>query len=81
MQPYTIGIDTGGTFTDAVLLDNGSGVVLASIKTPTTHYRLSLGIATALGEILRQHFPESGGVGNAVGAARIGLAASRMATS
>jgi N-methylhydantoinase A/oxoprolinase/acetone carboxylase beta subunit len=55
MQPYTIGIDTGGTFTDAVLLDNGSGAVLASVKTPTTHYRLSEGIATALGEILRQH--------------------------
>jgi len=55
MHNYIIGIDTGGTFTDAVLLDTGDGTILATTKTPTTHYRLSEGIATALGEILRLH--------------------------
>jgi N-methylhydantoinase A/oxoprolinase/acetone carboxylase beta subunit len=55
MHNYIIGIDTGGTFTDAVLLDKGDGTILATAKTPTTHYRLSAGIATALTEILRLH--------------------------
>jgi N-methylhydantoinase A/oxoprolinase/acetone carboxylase beta subunit len=55
MHNYIIGIDTGGTFTDAVLLDKGDGTILATAKTPTTHYRLSEGITTALAEILRLH--------------------------
>ena len=38
-----LGIDVGGTFTDAVLLDNGNAAtkgvaqVLAQAKVPTTH--------------------------------------------
>ena len=29
MSTYCVGIDTGGTFTDAVLMDNASGQIVA----------------------------------------------------
>jgi len=45
---YGIGIDTGGTYTDAVVYDLDSGKVLAKGKSPTTHHELSLGIGNAL---------------------------------
>jgi N-methylhydantoinase A/oxoprolinase/acetone carboxylase beta subunit len=53
MQKYIIGIDTGGTFTDAVLLDKYSAKVLATAKKSTTHFALEKGIGEALGELLR----------------------------
>ena len=49
---YVIGIDTGGTFTDAAVLDRSSHRVVAKAKSPTTHHDLALGIARALGEAL-----------------------------
>ncbi len=49
-----LGIDTGGTYTDAVLLDEGSGVV-ASAKALTTKHNLSIGIRNALDAVLPQH--------------------------
>ena len=48
-----IGIDTGGTFTDAVLFHDQRGV-LASSKALTTQHDLSLGIRTALETILKK---------------------------
>jgi len=51
MQKYIIGIDTGGTYTDAVLLDVQSGDVLAAAKKPTTHYQLAQGTGEALAEL------------------------------
>lgn len=42
-----LGIDTGGTCTDAVLLDEADGLV-ASAKSLTTHHDLYQGIATAV---------------------------------
>lgn len=47
MNPV-IGIDTGGTCTDAVLFDTDSGRVLGSHKTLTTHDHLTEGILNAL---------------------------------
>ena len=47
---YGLGIDTGGTFTDAVLLDNAKQVV-ATAKSLTTHYELAQGIAGALAQL------------------------------
>ena len=50
-----LGIDTGGTFTDAVLLDDevsGVAAIIASAKAPTTHHALSIGIAEAVGAVL-----------------------------
>ncbi len=48
MQKYTIGIDTGGTYTDAVLLENHSGRIVAKAKVPTTHFDLARGTGEAL---------------------------------
>src|SRR5512141_1513089 len=47
-----LGIDTGGTFTDGVLLDSSSGAVLASAKVPTTHADLRVCIADILGRLV-----------------------------
>ncbi len=54
-----LGIDTGGTYTDAVLLDDRSGVV-ASAKALTTKHDLSIGIRNALDAVLPQHSPGIG---------------------
>ncbi len=47
-----LGIDTGGTYTDAALVDHDSGAVLASAKSLTTRHDLSIGIAGAVGAVL-----------------------------
>jgi N-methylhydantoinase A/oxoprolinase/acetone carboxylase beta subunit len=44
----TLGIDTGGTHTDAVALDPATGRVVAWHKAPTTHADLGLGISAAI---------------------------------
>ncbi|WP_028583608.1 hydantoinase/oxoprolinase N-terminal domain-containing protein [Desulfogranum mediterraneum] len=54
MSRYCIGIDTGGTFTDAVLLDTASQEVIHHAKERTTHHDLSIGVGRALGRLLRQ---------------------------
>ena len=46
-----LGIDTGGTYTDAVLFDFGSERVVGFSKAPTTHEDLVLGIRQALSEL------------------------------
>ncbi len=46
-----LGIDTGGTYTDAVLVDQHRGTLLASAKALTTHHDLALGIAGALRQV------------------------------
>ena len=43
-----LGIDTGGTYTDAVLLDRERDRIVRTAKSPTTYQDLSLGIAHAL---------------------------------
>jgi N-methylhydantoinase A/oxoprolinase/acetone carboxylase beta subunit len=48
-----VGIDTGGTFTDAVLMD-GAGTVLGTVKEPTTHDRLEIGIRNAITALLQR---------------------------
>ncbi len=48
-----LGIDTGGTFTDAVLLAGGSRVVAAA-KALTTHWDLALGIGNAIRAVLAE---------------------------
>ena len=44
-----LGIDTGGTYTDAVVYDEAHRRVIAKAKAPTTHHDLSVGIAEAIG--------------------------------
>ena len=41
---YGLGIDTGGTFTDAVILDLDDNTVVAKRKSRTTHEDLSIGL-------------------------------------
>ncbi|MFO8112498.1 MAG: hydantoinase/oxoprolinase family protein [Desulfosalsimonadaceae bacterium] len=45
---YVVGIDTGGTYTDGVLMDYRSRQVLASGKTLTTREDLSIGVVDVL---------------------------------
>jgi N-methylhydantoinase A/oxoprolinase/acetone carboxylase beta subunit len=47
---YFLGIDTGGTFTDAVLLDDRKQVIAAA-KSLTTRFDLALGIGGALDKL------------------------------
>jgi len=48
-----LGIDTGGTYTDAVLVDHISGRVLAKAKALTSYHDLSIGIGQAVTEVLQ----------------------------
>jgi N-methylhydantoinase A/oxoprolinase/acetone carboxylase beta subunit len=56
--PIGLGVDCGGTYTDAVIYDLEAGNVLASAKYPTTHHDLTLCIDGVLGclpsELLRE---------------------------
>ncbi len=54
-----LGIDTGGTYTDAVLYDEQKGVV-SSAKALTTKHDLSIGIRNALEAVLPRPLPDIG---------------------
>lgn len=49
---YVMGVDTGGTCTDAVLVDAVTRRVVASAKRPTTHHDLGRGMAGAMAAAL-----------------------------
>jgi len=51
-QGLWLGLDTGGTFTDAVLLGDGQRVI-ASAKALTTPWNLAIGIGKAIRAVLR----------------------------
>ncbi len=53
MDTYCIGIDTGGTFTDAVAVRLADNSIVAQSKTRTTHNDLALGVGTALQELFQ----------------------------
>ncbi len=55
---YLIGVDTGGTYTDAAVLDAASHKVLASAKALTTRGDLSIGVCEAIEQAL-QALPEA----------------------
>ena len=57
-----LGIDTGGTYTDAVLVDHTSGELLAAAKALTTYDDLSLGIGEAIAAALDQQATAPGAV-------------------
>ncbi|HIP37876.1 MAG TPA: hydantoinase/oxoprolinase family protein [Desulfocapsa sulfexigens] len=54
MSKYIIGIDTGGTYTDAVLLDETDKKILATAKVTTNHHRLALSTGKALATLLQK---------------------------
>jgi N-methylhydantoinase A/oxoprolinase/acetone carboxylase beta subunit len=49
-----LGIDTGGTYTDAALLDHASGRILCTAKALTTRRDLSIGIGQAMDAVFDQ---------------------------
>jgi N-methylhydantoinase A len=51
-ETMRVSIDVGGTFTDAILVDEIKGS-FSYMKTPTTHHDLAQGVLNALEEILR----------------------------
>ncbi|MFQ5576703.1 MAG: hydantoinase/oxoprolinase family protein, partial [Anaerolineae bacterium] len=52
MTDLVLGIDTGGTYTDGVLLESATRRVVAATKTLTTHHNLSICILQALDALL-----------------------------
>jgi N-methylhydantoinase A/oxoprolinase/acetone carboxylase beta subunit len=52
MRCCRIGIDTGGTCTDGVLIDNSTLEVVHSAKEPTTHHDLGIGVGRVLKKLL-----------------------------
>lgn len=49
---FALGIDTGGTYTDAVLVEQDGGNVVASAKALTTRHDLAVGISQAVERVL-----------------------------
>jgi N-methylhydantoinase A/oxoprolinase/acetone carboxylase beta subunit len=47
-----LGIDTGGTYTDAVLYDDTHRTLVVKAKSPTTHHDLAIGICGAIDAVL-----------------------------
>ncbi|MEM8707608.1 MAG: hydantoinase/oxoprolinase family protein [Actinomycetota bacterium] len=45
---YALGVDTGGTYTDAVVYDERAREIVAKAKSPTTHDDLAIGIGKAI---------------------------------
>lgn len=54
-----IGIDTGGTCTDAVIYRRDDKTILASAKAPTTKENLSIGIGAALDQLPKELLAEA----------------------
>ena len=50
---FILGVDTGGTYTDAVILEDEERVIAFS-KALTTHSDLSLGIGSAIQKAVKQ---------------------------
>ena len=59
---WILGVDTGGTYTDAVIYDEGSGTLLAKAKAPTTHDDLAVGIGEAIDWVLGEAAVDSGAI-------------------
>ena len=45
---YALGVDTGGTYTDAVVYDERAREIVAKAKSPTMHDELAIGIGRAI---------------------------------
>ncbi len=52
MTRFALGIDTGGTYTDAVLYEDAADRLVVKAKAPTTHDDLAIGIAAAIDRVL-----------------------------
>jgi N-methylhydantoinase A/oxoprolinase/acetone carboxylase beta subunit len=52
-KSFFIGIDTGGTYTDAVIIEHNSQKILARAKAITTKGDLSIGVKEALATVMQ----------------------------
>ncbi len=57
-----LGIDTGGTYTDAALVDHETGSVLTGAKALTTRHDLSIGIEEAVRAVLNRKAEAAGAI-------------------
>lgn len=58
MSKVRIGIDVGGTYTDAVAIDNDTYEIIGKLKIPTTHNAeegVSKGIILILNQLMKEH--------------------------
>lgn len=60
-MPILLGVDTGGTYTDAVLTD-GEDAVIASAKSLTTRQDLAIGIGKAVTAVLEESGTKAGDI-------------------
>lgn len=51
-MPLSLGLDTGGTYTDAVIFDDAQGKIIAKAKALTTRHDLAIGISEAARKVL-----------------------------
>ncbi|MDG2025772.1 MAG: hydantoinase/oxoprolinase family protein [Acidimicrobiales bacterium] len=58
-----VGVDTGGTYTDAVVYDDAAGAVIAKAKAPTTPDDLAIGIGSALDRVLQTAAVDGAAIG------------------
>ena len=58
MKKVRIGIDVGGTFTDAVVIDNNTFEVIGKAKIPTTHHEKE-GVAKGVIEVIKKVLKEN----------------------
>jgi len=72
---FCLGIDTGGTFTDAVVYDHDSDRVVATAKTPTRHEDLYGCVVEAMSSVLEGSSGSQNARTGTVSAADIGLVA------
>ncbi|MEO1531292.1 MAG: hydantoinase/oxoprolinase family protein, partial [Pseudomonadota bacterium] len=61
--PVHLGVDTGGTYTDAVLWNPAAGRVVAKAKALTTHAALDRGIAAAVDRVMAEAAIAPGAIG------------------
>jgi N-methylhydantoinase A/oxoprolinase/acetone carboxylase beta subunit len=59
---YLLGVDTGGTYTDAVVMDEATDAVLASAKALTSRPDLAVGVGAAIDAALAQSAIDPGAV-------------------
>lgn len=57
---FGLGIDTGGTFTDSVIVDLATGQVLSKAKAPTTREDLKIGVERSLSGLDAALLPQVG---------------------
>ena len=58
MMRFILGLDTGGTFTDAAIIDAENGALMAKAKSPTTRHDLSIGLRHAINDVVNALSPE-----------------------